>query len=329
MTSSSSTNPAIGPAGASRRLRAESAPARAAKRWLQRYGGIGFVGPAVVIVVIVLLGPIADDIRRSLHSGSLISSNPNRYVGTQHYSDLLGDPAFRSTIVRTLLITGLTTLIAMLAGVAWAVALDRDDVPARGFMQTLIIVPWALSGVVAGRIWSILIDPNFGYVNWQVSQHVLHPLGLSQGRVIWPSSGLDSTLAVSLTASWRVFPVVYVMVLAALQSVPRELIEAATVDGAGFAQRLRHIVLPAIMPAVLVVAALVFISTANDFSTILVMTGGGPVDATRVLPLDAYRSITDGLAFGEAATISVITAAMLAIVGAIFLVALRRRERAA
>jgi arabinogalactan oligomer/maltooligosaccharide transport system permease protein len=167
-------------------------------------------------------------------------------------------------------------------GVALALVLSRKWLAFRGVFRMLLILPWAIPNYITALIWKGMFQGEYGAVN-----SLLHAFGLSD--VSWFSSWSTAFSANVITNTWLGFPFMMVVALGALETIPRELYEAASVDGASAWQRFRHITLPHLRPALGPAIALGSIWTFNMFNVIFLVSGGKPGDSTNILVTDAYR----------------------------------------
>ena len=197
-------------------------------------------------------------------------------------------------------------VLKLVIGLGLALLLN-EQIKARGLFRSFILLPWAMPGFVAFLAWQLLLMPIGGGVNL-----VLTETGIHTGIIDWLGQKSTAMPAVIIATVWRGFPFWCISFLAALQSVPQELYEAAKIDGASAWQRFRSVTFPSIRHVVLVVTLLSSIWTANSFENIWIMTQGGPSDATMVFPVLAYFGM-QSQRLGEAAAVSVAMIPALAI----------------
>jgi multiple sugar transport system permease protein len=179
----------------------------------------------------------------------------------------------------------------------------------RGLARALVVIPWALPSVITALMWTWMYDYDLGVIN-----DVLLRLRLVDAPIAWLARA-DTTLgAVILALVWQGFPFFAVMILAGLQTVPGELIEAAEIDGANAFQRLTKVILPSIAEVIATALLLRTIWVANSLDVILVMTGGGPGYTTYTVPLYAFLKAYTSMEFGYAAALALIMTALLLLV---------------
>jgi multiple sugar transport system permease protein len=221
-----------------------------------------------------------------------------RWVGLANYAHLLGQPSFRATVWNTLVLVGVVQTLKLGAGLGIAVLLNQP-IRGRRLWRGLVLLPWAMPAFVAFITWKLLYAPQGGAFNL-----MLLGLGLVDSHVDFLSTRALAMPSVIVATFWRGFPFWVISFLAALQSVPPELYEAAAIDGAGAWQRFQRVTLPSIRHVVLVVLLLSTIWTTNGFENVWLLTQGGPSDATMTFPVLAYLGL-QSLRIGEAAAVSV------------------------
>jgi multiple sugar transport system permease protein len=207
----------------------------------------------------------------------------------------------------------------LVIGMGIAVLLNQQ-IRVRQFWRGLILLPWAMPGFVAYITWKLLYAPQGGAFNY-----ILINLGLVTTHVDFLSTRELAMPSVVVALVWRGFPFWVISFLAALQTVSKELYEAAALDGANAWQRFRHVSLPGIRHVVLVVILVSTIWTTNSFEAIFLMTGGGPSNATMTFPVFAYYSL-QSLRLGEAAAVGVAMLPVFACLAFVIAVLLQRDE---
>jgi ABC-type sugar transport system permease subunit len=229
---------------------------------------------------------------------SRVVGNPGEWVGLANFHYLWGSASFGAAARNTVVLVVVTGALKLVIGLGLALLVDRQ-VPARGLLRALLMLPWAMPAFVAFLTWRVLYQPVGGGINL-----VLTHTGVWPDIVDWLGQRSTAMPAVILASVWRGFPFWFVSFLAALQTIPKELYEAARVDGANAWQRFWAVTVPGIRHVILIVALLSSIWTANAFEHVWLLTQGGPSDATLVFPVLAYFGMqTQRL--GEAAAVSV------------------------
>ncbi|MEM8978301.1 MAG: sugar ABC transporter permease [Pseudomonadota bacterium] len=254
-----------------------------------------FMAPAVVIMVIALLYPLGYMIW-----GSFRDWNPSQtigeaeFVGLKNYVTLFYDPAFRESLSVTLTFAFWVVLAEMVIGVGLALLLDRN-IRGMSVLRTLFILPMMIAPVVVGLMWRYMYHPTVGTFN-----RTLESLGLP--KVDW--LGQNALTSVIIADIWQWTPFIFILALAALQSLPRSALEAARIDGATQWQQIIHIKLPLMMPVLIVTGLLRLIDAFKVLEVILVMTEGGPGLSTEIVALRISRTATEFRELGVAAAMS-------------------------
>ncbi|MGH3386706.1 MAG: carbohydrate ABC transporter permease [Nocardioidaceae bacterium] len=275
------------------RVATEQKKAQRSEGWSRR----GPLLPALVFAIIVTQLPFLLTLWYSLQSWNLVRPGSEQFVGLQNYADVFSDSTFRSAAWHTILITGACVLIAMLLGIGLAVLLDREFV-GRSVVRTLLITPFLIMPVAGALLWKyMMFDPIYGIINW-----VLGPLGA--GETDWVSQFPLSAIVVALVWQWT--PFMMLLVLAGLQAQPKEVLEAAQVDGATGIRTFVFVTLPHLRRYIELAVLLGAIYVVNTFDQIYMMTQGGPGTASANLPFYIYQRAFLGFDVGQAAAMGVV-----------------------
>jgi multiple sugar transport system permease protein len=304
--------------------RIRSAPRGYAVRW-RRLGGYLFLLPAVVYIAATMLYPVVYNIRMSVEDVNVrtfLSGNAP-FVGLDNYRVVIHNPAFRHAIGVSLIFTGGSLLFQFTLGFALALFFNQPF-PGNGALRALFLLGWMLPTVVSGSVFRFMLDGDFGVVNYALRE--LSLIDQSRYWLVDPDTALTGTIFANI---WVGIPFNMVLLLAGLQSIPQTLYEAASVDGAGAWQRFRSLTLPLMRPVSLSVLLLGIIYTFKVFDLIYVMTAGGPVEATTVLPIYAYQLTFRFFRFGEGAAAATLLLVGLSGVAVAYLWWSRREEVAA
>lgn len=287
--------------GPTRPRRREPALSAAAQRRLFAYG---LVVPALTL----LLGLVAYPFLYAVYVAftSRVVGNPGEWVGLENFRYLLNTSVFTSAIWNTVVLVVVTDVLKLLIGLGLAL-LVHQRLPARGIFRAFLMLPWAMPAFVAYLTWRVLYQPVGGGINL-----VLTATGIYPEIVDWLGQRSTAMPAVIAATVWRGFPFWFVSILAALQTIPSELYDAARVDGANAWQRFRAVTWPGIRHVVIVTTLLSSIWTANSFESVWLLTQGGPSDATMIFPVLAYFGMQTQR-IGEAAAVSVAMLPVLAI----------------
>jgi multiple sugar transport system permease protein len=290
---------------AARRQRSQPMPASRSQRRPLPMHPFVFVAPSLLLLVLLLVLPLGQAIVTSLTvKGAFSFDNYARALGR--------DDLVRLALGHTLVFAAVSTVGQYILGLLIALFL-HERIPARGLFRVLFLIPWMFPAVVPGIVWRWMLDGQFGIVN-----ELLLRVGLIHSYVAWlgtPDTALPATIVANI---WRGFPFMLVMLLAALQVIPGELYEAASVDGARWFHRFWHITLPSIRDISLVVVLLGWIGSFMNFAIVQVMTNGGPANASEVLATQIYKSAFQYFDLSYAAAIGVLLLVFLSLPGAVY-----------
>lgn len=250
------------------------------RRALRQHGlPLAFFSPTVLLVLLVTFYPAAYSIFVSLHQTDYL--NVGGFAGLRHFLDFVMQPAGRSNIVKSLTYVVGSLALSMPLGIFLAVLLNQR-VRWRGFFRTVLILPWLISQVVTALLWGWLLHFQVGPVNYVLRQWFGMPIDfLGQ-----PATAMLSLIVAEL---WRSSPYPMLLVLAALQTIPEEVLEAAKVDGANAWQRFWQVSFPLVLQTVLITTIMLSLHFFNMVTLPLVLTGGGPANATDVMSIRVYR----------------------------------------
>ncbi|OJF89873.1 sugar ABC transporter permease [Pararhizobium antarcticum] len=243
-----------------------------------------YVAPAAFLFSLLMLFPMITVFRYSLMDGAIMKKNAV-FVGLQNYVTIFSDPVFWQSVGQTLYFTVMSVVFHLLIGLAFALLLNtqRIDPTLRSILRVLYILPWLFTAVIIAIIWRLLLDPN-GVIN-----SILIALNIVDFKVEWFSSTKTALHALTFANIWAGYPLYMVSLLAGLQGIPKELYEAAGIDGANEVQKFRYITIPQLMPIIISIALLDFIWTMQVFPLVWMTTGGGPIHATEVLSTYTYK----------------------------------------
>ncbi|MEU5768257.1 sugar ABC transporter permease [Streptomyces asoensis] len=282
------------------------------------HGAWFLVLPALIPVLVLSVGPLLYGILLAFTDAQSGRTEPTRWIGALNFSDLLHDTLFRESFRIGLVWAVGVTVPQFLLALGLALLLN-EDLRLRPLARALAIIPWAMPEVVVAVMWRLVYEPDAGILN-----ETVRDLGLGDGRD-W-LSGLGTALpAVVVVGVWAGMPQTTVALLAGLQNTPRELHEAAAVDGAGAWRRFRAVTWPALRPIALAITALNLIWNFNSFALVYVLTNGGPGGRTRLPMLFAYEEAFRYGQFGYAAAMGCVMVAVVSVCLAFFLAGRIRR----
>ena len=268
--------------------------------------------PAVAVIVILVGYPTVASIWYSFTDR--VVGQTGTFIGLDNYSRLGNDSGFISAALNLFLIIGVSLVLKLVLGTLVAVILNQ---PMRGrrFWRLLVMLPWAMPGFVAFMGLRLMFESPYGALNVALEGMIGHGLPFLSDPDL-------ARVSVVLATVWRGFPFWAIAILAALQTIPRELYEAAKMDGATAWQRFVHITVPQIRPTVAVVTVISAIWTANGFENVWLMTQGGPSTTTMTFPVLSYLSL-QSRQLGQAAAYAVVMLPVMAL----FIVLLSRRKK--
>ena len=255
----------------------------------------------------------------SVHDRDVILRT-EEFIGAGHYSRLIANAEAVSAMIASLKFTLVAVIGSLVVGLGMALVLN-EEFPGRGFLRAAILIPWAISEVVTATAWIFILNPTFGALTG-----VLHPLGLAAENQVWINEH-TALYWVALAYIWHVAPLGAFFFLAALQTIPDSLYQAARLDQAGVVKRFFHVTLPQIRSTVMVVLVVVTVEAFRSFDLLFAMTRGGPGTASQIFPMLIFRYTFEFSRYGLAAAASFILVAVGVIVTTLYFVILMRRRR--
>ncbi len=255
------------------------------------------VGPVVLIVMALLIYPFLDAFVLSFQERFI--GQTGTWVGVQNYVNLFNgtDQIFPKALAITFVLTGAAILGKLIIGLAMASVLNQD-IPFKNVFRGIMFLPWAVPAVVTAYVWRFLFDTT-GPINGAIAE-----FGILDDYLYFFNDAKLALPALTLVVIWAGTPFWTMNLLAGMASISQELYEAAEIDGAGTAQRFWHITLPGVQPVLFVTAMLSTIWTSANLTQIIILTGGGPNNATMTVPLLSYLQAIPGHTLGAGAAIS-------------------------
>lgn len=280
-------------AQAQRAARGERHELPRAERWRRRAPLL----PALIFTIVVTQIPFLVTIWYSLHSWNLLNPGSEQFVGLSNFADIARDSVFRQAAWNSVVITLGCVLVAMALGIVLALLLDRPF-RGRGLARTLLITPFLLMPVATSVLWSMaMLNPTFGLFNWTIGLVGIDP-------VDWTSTYPVVSILFALVWQWT--PFMMLLVLAGLQAQPKDVLEAAQMDGAGWWRTFASITLPQLRRYIELGLLLGIIYVVNTFDQIYLMTAGGPGTESANLPFYIYQRAFLGFDVGQAAAMGVV-----------------------
>lgn len=262
------------------------------------------IAPAVLYILVIVAYPLVDTFILSFTDASLRKTT--NWVGWNNYEKIF-NPTFGEVITRTFVWTFFSVAIKMIIGTFGATMLNAA-VPGRALFRVLTMPPWIVPMAIGIFMWGWMYNGQFGMISG-----LLQRFGLVDGPVAFLAYGSTAFWATIFTDVWIGVPLVTLYMLAAMQSIPQDLYEAAWTDGAGRFYRFRRITLPLILPAMITMSILSLIATFNSFDIIWILTQGGPNGDTTTMIIDTYRTAIGSKKYGEGAARAVLICIFLSL----------------
>ena len=273
--------------------------------------GVRMMLPALLLLAALSIFPFLFIVWMSFNEVSPIGGLSFEWVGLENWVNFFADPAVRSSWMISAIYFVATVGLEMFLGMAVAL-LIHEIVWGKNLALSLFLMPIFIAPVMVGLLGRFLVDPTYGLYAW-----VLNSTGIFTKNIL--GSGESALVAVILMDVWEWTPLVTIIVLAGLSSMPDEVIQAARVDGASYWQRLRYIVMPLISGVVIVALLVRSMDAIRFFDIIFITTNGGPADATKIIPIRLYETAFRFFDLGYAAAIGLGMLAFSIVIANLFL----------
>ncbi|CAI0751810.1 sugar ABC transporter permease [Serratia ficaria] len=279
------------------------------------------LAPMLLTMLLLTAWPLCRTLWLSFTDAALVGDGvAPAWVGADNFLYALTDPDFRAALWRTLYFTLVSVAFEGVIGVLVALLLNQQF-HGRNLLRALVILPWALPTIVNATMWRLNFNPDYGSINALLTQ-----LGLIGQYRSWLGDPASALNAVMLADIWKNYPLITLLTLAALQSIPDDLHEAARLDGASAWRRFRAITLPAILAPLAVALVLRTIDAFKVFDIVYVMTRGGPMDSTKTLGFFVYQESFSYLRAGSGAAYAVLMTLLCGLLIALYLLMLFRQR---
>lgn len=258
--------------------------------------------PSVLITVIFILVPVVDSVIKSFLNykvKNIISGKPGEWNNFANYIKLFQNGKLGMAIVHTLLFVAAVVIAQFLLGMALALILN-SDIRFTRFVRSIMMAPWVVPTIISGLIWMWLYQPQYGLLKYLI--------GLVTGGKVSDFAILNNPstamLGITIAALWKQIPLTTLLLVSGLTNVPGDLLEAATIDGAGSVKKFLYITVPSIMSVIKITVSMSIIENFKQFPLFWTMTGGGPDNATTTLAILSYREafVSNNLGSGAAVT---------------------------
>lgn len=265
--------------------------------------------PIVVVLGVVALFPIGYSFYTSLIDLNLSRPNRQPFVWFDNYVRMVEDPRIQLALWRTTVYTVVTVIGTTLLGLATALFLN-EAFRGRRILAVLLLVPWATPSVVNGLMWKWIYDSNYGVLNG-----ILKGLGLIDRYLVWLADPDKTLYLIANAAIWKQMPLTAILLLVTMKSIPDDLYKAARVDGANIFQRFAYVTLPALRPGLILVLVYETMISLRHFDLFMMLTQGGPGDASATLSWQIYVETFRGLRFGTGSALAYMLAMLTLVLG--------------
>jgi len=287
----------------------------------QRWLGPAMFLPAILYVAALIGVPFALAFLYSVGDVK-VASVGYHFVGLENFRSVLQSPAFRTALRNSFVFTVSSQVLVLIGATILALAL-KDAFRGRGFIRFLILLPWVAPVSIGSIGWKWILDSLYSVINWVL---IRFHLANEFSPPMWLGEPKLAMLSVVLVHTWHMLPFATVIILAGWTALPKDIPEAAAVDGAGFFRRLFQIEIPMMRPIMNVAVLFGVIFTFTDMTVVYILTRGGPYDTTQVLPALAFFTGVLGSDLAEGAAISIFVVPLLVVVAWLMLRTAHRAE---
>jgi multiple sugar transport system permease protein len=280
---------------------------------------LGLLAPALIYILIIVAYPLVDTFILSFTNATLKQTYD--FVGWANYQRIFTAGNFTEVILRTFIWTFFSVSIKMIIGMCGAVLLNAA-IPGQTLFRILTMPPWIVPMAIGIFMWGWMYNGQFGMISG-----LLQNFGIVNGPVAWLAYGNTAFWATIVTDVWIGVPMVTIYFLAAMQSIPKDLYEAAWTDGAGRFYRFRRITVPLMVPAIITMSLLSLIATFNSFDIIWILTQGGPSGSTTTMIIDTYKTAMGSRKYGEGAARAVVICIFVSVFCLVYFRAVRKLQQ--
>jgi len=279
--------------------------------------GYTMILPALLLLVIIGIVPIIITVSYSFQYKVLTDPLNTHFVGLENYVSLLSSKQFWEALWNTVVFAALSMGIELVVGFTGALLMNSAK-KFVGVIRTAVLIPWAIPGIIIAYMFSFMFNDQLGVVNQllQIMHFINYP-------VSWLTNGPAAMLAVVLADTWKQFPYISLMIFAGLQTIPKDVYEAAQIDGAGRAATFWRITLPNLKQILLIVLLFRTMGAIRIFDIIFGITGGGPANATATLLFQAYKYLFGDMNFGLGSALSTIIMILILICSFVYIKVLK------
>lgn len=261
--------------------------------------GLLLIAPSFLIILGLMVYPLVYSLGISFFNLHITAPwLGTTFVGLKNYLSVITDPDMHSALLHTLILAAFGIGLGIPISLFFAIILNKKF-PLRGLVRGILIIPWVIPGSVQGLLWSRIFDSHYGALNG-----ILIQLGIIQDPVTWLLNPSRALFLIAFASLWGAVPMMTLLYLAGLQSIPEELADACHVDGANWGGYMRYIVIPLLLPITLINLVLRTIDAFTMFDLVYVLTGGGPAGATQVTGYYLYEAAFTKLNYGYASALA-------------------------
>lgn len=274
------------------------------------------LAPALIYITIIVAYPLVDTVILSFTNAALRPDYD--FIGWANYQRIFTAGNFTEVIIRTFVWTFFSVSAKMIIGMCGAVLLNAA-IPGQTLFRILTMPPWIVPMAIGIYMWAWMYNGQFGMISG-----MLQNFGLIKGPIAFLAYGHTAFWATIVTDVWIGVPMVTIYFLAAMQSIPKDLYEAAWTDGAGRFYRFRRITVPLMVPAIITMSLLSLIATFNSFDIIYILTNGGPSGSTTTMIIDTYKTAMGSRKYGEGAARAVVICIFVSVFCLVYFRAVRK-----
>lgn len=269
------------------------------KHATESYLAYMLLAPVIILIGSLILVPVIGTFIGSFYR-DVTFLPPVKFIGFVNYKRLLSDVHFLQSTLFTVLFTVVAVFFETVLGMFYALVIN-EEFRLRGLMRAVVLIPWAIPTIISAKTWSLIYNFNYGLLNY-----ILTHLHLSNHPVNWLGTPISAFFSIVIADVWKTTPFMAILFLAGLQSIPKELYEAAEVDGASLSKQFFKITLPLLRPVIVIALVFRTIDSLRIFDLIYVLTGGGPGGATSSISIYGFNLYILG-DFGYGSAVSVFT----------------------
>ncbi len=278
------------------------------------------MAPAIAIMAVLVLFPLVNGVRVSFTDASPLNPQTH-WIGFENFVYLLEDRQFHEVVYNSVLIIGVSTVLSLIIGFAIALLLNTG-IRSAGLFRAAIFQIWVVPWIVIAILWGWLYNVDHGLIN-----HLLMSAGLLDARLNWLFNEFPAQVAIISGYTWRSIPFMMVVSLAALQSIPKEILESAAIDGAGYFRQVFHVILPLLRNILLILMLVQSVRFFQEMTLPWVLTHGGPINATMTISMYTYKLAFDSWDFGLASAVGTLWLAVLMVFAVFYMRGLVRDIR--